>query len=89
MSQTLDKKLYAAIDELTDKQKKAMLSIMEAFAEKGEGGHWQNEAFVAEMDRRYNDYKSGKTKLISLDEVEKKARVAAQKISRTTGLETT
>ena len=38
---------------------------------------WKDECFVNEMDRRYNDYKSGKSKLVSLEEVEKKAKDAA------------
>lgn len=40
----------------------------------------RNKAYSLEMDRRIDAYKAGKTKLISLDEVEKKARAIAQKI---------
>ncbi len=76
----LDEKLEHAINMLNNKQKKAVLSIVQAFAAEPEYDHWKDKKFVAEMDRRYNEYKSGKAKLVSLDEVEKKARNAAVKI---------
>ncbi len=81
MAQTLDKQLHSLIDNLNDKQKKAVLGIVKAFAE-GEPANdqWKEEKFVAEMDRRYNDYKSGNAKLVSLDDVEKKAKAIAEKI---------
>jgi hypothetical protein len=82
MSQTLDKKLYTAINALNDKQKKAVLTMMKAFTEQKQDARWEGDDFVVEMEKRYDGYKSGKTKLISLDEVEKKARNAAQKIRR-------
>jgi len=80
--QVLDKQLHVAIEKLSNKQKKAVLGIVKAFAEEDteEYDHWKDKSFVAEMDRRYNEYKSGKTKLVSLDVVEKKAREAVQKV---------
>ena len=42
--------------------------------------HWQNKDFIAEMNDRYLEYKSGNAQLISLEEVEEKARKAAQKL---------
>ena len=79
MSQTLDKKLRAVIDKLNDKQKKAILNVAQAFVEEDKTyDHWQDENFVAEMDKRYNDYKLGKSAPATLDEVEAKARKMAQ-----------
>ncbi len=43
--------------------------------------HWKDKSFVAEMDRRYREYKSGNARLFSLDEVEEKARELAKEIS--------
>ena len=82
MSEILDKKLHEAIDELNDKQKKAVLGIVKVFAaERGEKhDHWEDEAFIAEIDDRYREYKSGAAKLISLDDAEKNARKAARKL---------
>lgn len=75
MSQTLDKKLHAVIDKLSEKQKKAILNVAQAFVEEDKTyDHWQDENFVAEMDKRYNDYKLGKSEPVTLDEVETKAR---------------
>jgi len=80
MSQAIEKQIQAAIDLLNDK-KKAVLGIVKAFAEEEPVcGHWKDQNFVKEMDRRYNEYKSGKTKLLSLDEVEKRARAAVENI---------
>ena len=82
MSEALNKRLHAAIDGLNDKQKKAVLGIVQVFAEEQEPAfdHWGDKAFVAEMNDRYNEYKSGNAELISLDEVEKNARKAALKL---------
>jgi len=82
MSQTLDKQLHTGIENLNNAQKKAVLGIVKAFADNNapEYNHWDDKDFVAEMDRRYNEYKAGNAKLVSLDEVEKKARVLSGKI---------
>ena len=45
------------------------------------GNHWEDEVFVAEMEGRYRNYKTGKSKPVTLDEVEAKAR----KTSKTAG----
>ena len=44
--------------------------------------HWEDESFVAEMEERYQSYKSGKSKPVSLETVEAKARTAAKKSKR-------
>jgi putative addiction module component (TIGR02574 family) len=83
MSQTLDKQLHAIIDNLNNQQKKAVLGIVKALVDNDDAkyDHWEDEEFVAEMDRRYKEYKAGNTKLVSLDQVEKKARAAALKLN--------
>ena len=81
MSKTLNKQLHALIDNLNDKQKKAVLGIVKALGEEEQiYDHWKDENFVAEMNHQYNDYKSGKLVLVSLDDAEKKARTAAKKL---------
>ncbi len=82
MSDVLDKKLHDAISGLNDKQKKAVLGMVKVFTqEQGKiTDHWDDPDFVAEMNDRYNEYKSGSSKLIALEEVEKKARKIAQNL---------
>ena len=82
MAQTIDKQLQVAIDKLNNKQKKAVLGIAKAFVDESEQeyDHWKDESFVAEMNQQYNDYKSGKLELVSLDDAEKNAREAVRKL---------
>ena len=82
MSETLDKKLHDAIDRLSDKQKKAVLGIVKAFADDDEtpSDHWKDIGFVTEMDDRYREYKSGNAKLFSLDEAAERARATVKKL---------
>jgi hypothetical protein len=81
MPQVLDEQLQNAMNKLNNKQKKAVLNIVNAFVEEDTvSDHWKDKSFVAEMDRRYNEYKSGKAKLVSLDDLEKKTRNSAAKI---------
>ncbi len=80
MSDALDKKLQTAINRLTDKQKKAVLGIVNVFVEDTSSDHWNNKDFVAEMNDRSHEYATGNAQLISLDEVEKKAARATEKL---------
>jgi hypothetical protein len=81
MAEVLNKQLIEAIEQLNTKQKKTVLGIARALADEGkEHDHWKDEHFVSEMESRYNDYKSGKTQLVSLEDVEKKANDIAAKI---------
>jgi hypothetical protein len=82
MSEVLNKKLHTAIDGLNDEQKKAVLGIVKVFATEREkrSDHWKDKSFVAEMNDRYREYKSGKADLISLDDVENKAKKLSQKL---------
>ncbi len=40
--------------------------------------HTWDKYFCKGMESRYNDYKSGKIKLVSMEEVEQSARMAAE-----------
>ncbi len=74
MSQVLDKKLHAGIDKLNEKQKKAVYDIIQAFAaEEMDHAPWNDEHFIAEMDRRQDNYKNG-GKMISAEEASKLTR---------------
>jgi len=80
MSQGLDKQLYSAIELLNDKQKKAVLGIVQAFTDDGSyGDHWEDENFVREMDSRYAYYKSG-GKMVTPEELNKQADELLEKI---------
>lgn len=76
MRQILDTQLHDAIGKLNTKQKKTLLSLAKVMAEEDAQSYdpWKDKSFVAEMDRRYKEYKSGKAKLVTLDEAERNAR---------------
>ena len=80
MTAAIDKKIQDALSKMNNKQKKAVLGLVTAFSEEEVYDHWKDKEFVAEMDRRADEYFSGKAKLYSLDEVEKEARVGAEKM---------
>ena len=81
MAAPIDKKIQDALSKLNNKQKKAVLGLVTAFSEEEEVyDHWKDKEFVAEMDRRADEYFSGKAKLYSLDEVEEEARIGAEKM---------
>jgi hypothetical protein len=67
----LDKKINTYLTQLNIKQKKALLTVAETFiAEQDNESKWNSKAFVAEMDKRFTEYESGKIKGITLDELE-------------------
>ena len=80
MSQVIDKKLFAAIDKLNDKQKKEVLVFVASFLEEGEQEYdkWQDNSFVAEMETRYDSYKNG-GKIITADEADKRIKTLLEK----------
>ncbi len=82
MSRTLNDKLHEAIETLNDAQKKAVLGIVKVMANEQAGAHWEDDDFVAEMEGRLEDYKSGRAVPVSLDVAEANARKAARKIHR-------
>lgn len=71
----LDKEINEYLPLLSDPQKEAILTVMKTFAgEEQHYDHWEDESFVAELDRRTAEYESGKAKLYTLDELEAAAR---------------
>ena len=80
MAISLDKKLETAIGSLNNKQKRAVLNFIDELGVAAAGNHWDDPEFVAEMDRRYEEYKSGKAKLTSIEEIEEMARQIGRQI---------
>lgn len=71
----LDKEIIEYLPLLSDLQKEAILMVMKTFAsEEKQYDYWEDESFVAELDRRNAAYESGKAKLYTLDELETAAR---------------
>jgi putative addiction module component (TIGR02574 family) len=70
----LDKQINDYLIQLNDKQKKAVLSIMKAFAEEQGSELLEDATFIAELDRRTAEYEDGKAKVLKLDELEAKVR---------------
>lgn len=72
-SEELKNKLHQYIDNATDKQLKNFLSIVEeneeVYAVKKKYDHWDDPEFVKEMDRRVEEFESGKVKGIPWEEV--------------------
>lgn len=72
---SLDKEITAYLTQLTIRQKKTLLTVAKTFAEEQqEDERWEDPTFIAEMDKRFAEYESGKMKGITLDELESKAR---------------
>lgn len=78
------RKLCDYLEIADEKKVKAIYALVEENIENRETeklyNHWEDESFVAEMERRYEEVESGKVKLVSLDDVEKKARAVAAKL---------
>ena len=81
-SVALDKKIANYVEQLNTKQKKAVLSVVKAFAEEGTVDIWEDEDFVNEMDRRTKELESGKVKGYSWDEVKKITRQSLSEMKR-------
>lgn len=78
---SLDKKIAGYVELLNAKQKRAVLSVVKAFAEEGTNDDiWEDEAFVKELDRRTKELESGKVKGYSWDEVKKITRHSLSEI---------
>jgi len=72
---SLDKKIANYVEQLNTKQKKVVLTVAKAFAEKGTNEDiWKDENFVKEMYRRTQELESGKVQGHSWDEVKKITR---------------
>ncbi len=80
---SLDKKIANYVEQLSVKQKKAVLSVAKAFAEEGSDDDiWEDKAFVKELDKRTKELESGKVKGYSWDEVKAITRKSLAEIKR-------
>ena len=73
----LVKEINHYLDHMNISQQKVVLSVAKAIAEKPqEDDLWEDEAFIAELDRRTAEYESGKAKVLTLDQLESRVRKA-------------
>jgi putative addiction module component (TIGR02574 family) len=80
---TIDKKIAGYLELLNERQKKAVLGIVKAFAEEETSDDiWQDAKFVAEIDRRTKELESGKVKGYSWDEVKKITRKSISEMKK-------
>jgi putative addiction module component (TIGR02574 family) len=70
------KQINNYLTQLNDKQISAVLTVVKTFAEEQADDIWQDEAFIAELDRRTAEYESGKAKVLTLDQLESRVRKA-------------
>jgi hypothetical protein len=73
-AKAIDKQISNYLEQLSENQKKAVLTVVKTFA--GENDYWEDESFIAEMDRRTAEYEKGKAKVLSLAQLEAGARKA-------------
>lgn len=76
---SIDKQIYKYVAQLNVKEKEAVLGIVKTIVEKQPADLWEDDAFVAEIDRRTAEYESGKAKVLTLDQLEAGARKAYRK----------
>ncbi len=70
MGHKLDSQLHEVLDKLNEVQKQQVLEYAANFLEDApEFDKWNDKSFVAEMESRYNYYKSG-GKMVSAEEVD-------------------
>ncbi len=72
-------KLHHYIETAPEKKVKAIFAMVEEEIEETQD-FWQNEAFVAEVQRREDAYLKGKAKTYSLEQSVGRATEAAKKI---------
>jgi len=73
---TIDKQITKYVAQMNVKEKQAVLGIVRTIVEKQEDDPWEDKAFIAELDRRTAEYESGKAKVLTLDQLEARARKA-------------
>lgn len=70
-------KLHTYISIADDKKVKALFTMIESDLEKYDW--WKNEKFIKELDKEYNDFKAGKAKSYSLQELKKDIQAVKNK----------
>lgn len=73
---TIDKKINNYLDILSDRQKKALLTIAKTFAEESNIDY--SDDFKAELDKRISELETGKVKGSTWDEVKQKAKKSSK-----------
>lgn len=85
----IKEKLHDYIDNAKGKQLKNFLSIVEedseVYAIKKKYDHWDDPEFVKEMDRRMEDFESGKDKGVPWEQVHAEALERIKNKSRNNG----
>ena len=72
---TIDKQINTYLVQLNPKEKQAVLSVVKTFVEnRQEDDSVDGKAFFAELDRRTAEYETGKAKVLTLDQLEARAR---------------
>jgi putative addiction module component (TIGR02574 family) len=75
---TIRTKLYDYIKAADDKKVKAIYTILESEIEENYN-HWTDKDFLAELNRRSDEYKSGKIKGITWEEAQKLIKTGNKK----------
>jgi hypothetical protein len=66
----LDAAIISYLPLLSNEEKSAILNVMSAFAPVPDAGdHWDDPHFVAEMEQRYEDYKTNRHEMKTWEEV--------------------
>jgi putative addiction module component (TIGR02574 family) len=71
----LDQEITHYLGHLSTEQKKVVLSVVKSFAREEEA--WADDkAYIAEMDKRFNELEAGKVKGLTIDELAGRVRQA-------------
>ena len=65
----LEEEIVSYLTRLDEDQKRTVLALVKTFVEEEDYDHWKDPSFVAEMDARYNDMKTGKVKALTKEEL--------------------
>ena len=76
---TIRQKLHQYIETAQDKKVKAIFALIEEEIEES-SDHWQDEAFIADLEKSEKAYLNGTAKLVSIDQAVAKARAAIKKV---------
>ncbi len=73
----IDKQINNYLIKLNDKEKRAVLSVVQTFAENHlEDDGWDEKEYLKEMDTRFKEYETGKVKGLTLQELENSVKQA-------------
>ncbi|NML21834.1 hypothetical protein HHL16_13165 [Pseudoflavitalea sp. G-6-1-2] len=72
----LVKEINDYLTQLNENQKKAVLTVVKTFATENDNDVWEDEEFIAELDRRTKEYETGNAKVLTLEQLESKVRKA-------------